>query len=121
MRKLAVLTLASFGITLAVIVGTRMSSEAMAVVIGVACGVLAGVPASLLVAAVTKRRGPGGERLRQQRDYPPVVVIQPGQAGANYLGAPYAQPSIPLPRGARSFHVVGEENSPVAAGWDNPH
>jgi hypothetical protein len=108
MKKLMGLVAVAFVITLAVIVGTRMSTEAMAVVIGVVCGVAAGIPTSLLVVAVTSRRT--GERVRAQprREVPPVVVIQPGQAGSAYTQVPYLPPMSPT-AGPRSFHVVGEE------------
>ena len=108
MRKLAVVAVVAFVITLAVIVGTRMSSEAMAVVIGVVCGVAAGIPTSLLIVAVTNRRAGERGRPQLQRDYPPVVVIQPGQAGLTYPQLPYLSPTTPTV-GTREFRVVGEE------------
>jgi hypothetical protein len=108
MKRLAGVVVAAFVVTLAVIVGTRMGTEAMAVVIGVVCGVVAGIPTSLLVVAVTNHRT--GERVRAQprREYPPVVVIQPGQASSAYAQLPYLAPMGPT-AGARNFHVVGEE------------
>jgi hypothetical protein len=108
MKRFAGVVVAAFVITLAVIVGTRMSTEAMAVVIGVVCGVAAGIPTSLLVVAVTNRRT--GERVpvQHRREYPPVVVIQPGQSGSAYAQLPYLPP-MGATTGARNFHVVGEE------------
>ena len=50
MKKVAILALLAFAVTLAVIIGQRMSTDAMAVVVGVACGVLASIPTSLLMA-----------------------------------------------------------------------
>jgi hypothetical protein len=38
-----------FSVALAVVIGNRMSTDAMAVVVGVACGVLASIPTSLLM------------------------------------------------------------------------
>jgi hypothetical protein len=93
-----------------------MSSEAMAVVIGVVCGVAASIPTSVLLLVVLNR----GERQRcddrQQRqreaNYPPVVVVQgSGQAGlppgpqAGYW--PMADPG---PAMHRRFHVVGGDD-----------
>ena len=110
MRKVAAAAVVAFVVSLAVIVGVRMSSEAMAVVIGVVCGVAAGIPTSLLIVAVTSRR----ERERTQRDYPPVVIIQPGQVSSGYPQLPYLPPMPPA--GNREFHVVGED---VSEGQDS--
>ena len=77
MKKVAIVALIAFAVTLAVIIGQRMSTEAMAVVVGVACGVLASIPTSLLILAVSGRRGEREVR-QQRRDYPPVVIVNPG-------------------------------------------
>jgi len=110
MKKLAAVAVTAFVITLGVIVGLRMSSEAMAVVIGVVCGVAAGIPTSLLIVAVTNRRT--GERAhpQPQREYPPVVIIQSGQGTPTYPQLPYLPPMSPT-HGPRSFQVVGEETT----------
>ncbi len=78
----AVLGLA-FAVTLAIIVGRQMTTEAMAVVIGVVCGVLAGIPTSvLLLVAMTRRDSLRAREETAARQapagYPPVVVIQGG-------------------------------------------
>jgi hypothetical protein len=105
-----------FAVTLAIIVGKQMTTEAMAVVIGVVCGVLAGIPTSVLMLVALSRR----DSLRAREEaaarhapasYPPVVVIQGGaqqpqlpamQGG--YWPAPNAAPLV-----SRQFHVVGGE------------
>jgi hypothetical protein len=107
-----------FAVTLAVIVGRQMSTEAMAVVIGVVCGVAAGIPtAILLLVAVTRRDRQRAEEAeyraaQSQRAYPPVVVIQGGapqalpqgpQAG--YWPAPPQGPPL-----QRQWHVVGGDD-----------
>jgi len=120
MRKVASVAVVAFVITLAVIVGTRMSTEAMAVVIGVVCGVAAGIPTSLLIVAVTNRRSGEREHPQLQRDYPPVVIIQPGQASPTYPQLPYLSP-MPPPAGTRQFRVVGEENTIVPADCERLH
>jgi hypothetical protein len=102
-----------FAVTLAVIVGRQMTTEAMAVVVGVVCGVAAGIPtAVLLLVAMTRR-----DSLRSREDaarqapanYPPVVVIQGGgmqpqqpALTGGYWPAPSAAPLV-----GRQFHVVG--------------
>jgi hypothetical protein len=97
-----------FVVALAVVVGKEMSAEAMAVVIGVVCGMGAGIPASLLILAVTNRRTADSVRARPGREVSPVVVIQPGQPGAGYTQLPYLPPAS-LNAGPRDFHVVGGE------------
>jgi len=120
MKKLAGMVVAAFVVTLAVIVGTRMSTEAMAVVAGVVCGVAAGIPTSLLVVAVTNRRTGERVRVQPQRGYPPVVVIQPGQTSSTCAQLPYLPPMGPT-AGARNFRVVGEETRAVPVGWEQLH
>jgi len=112
MKKMAILAVAAFGISLAVIVGTRMNTEAMAVLIGVVCGVAAGVPASILIALVTNRRAQSREYPMAQRDYPPVVIVQPNQPSPAYTQLPYLS-SAYAPSMPREFRVVGQEGTVV--------
>ena len=108
-----------FLITLAVVIGVRMNTEAMAVVIGVIFGVAASIPTSLVIVAVMWRREQravssrnGSLRRAGQEALPPsVVIVNPGSAGpAN----PYRQPAyLPQPdlqwgHPPRQFRVVGE-------------
>ena len=62
MKKLIALILIAFVVTLTVVVGNRMSTDAMAVVIGIVCGVGASIPTSLLIMAVASRRETREER-----------------------------------------------------------
>jgi hypothetical protein len=107
MKKVATITLLAFAMTLAVIIGQRMSTDAMAVVIGVACGVLASIPTSLLILAMSSRRG---EREAPQRrpNYPPVVIVNPGSNQPRYLQQPFQAPLAQEPE--RQFRVVGDED-----------
>ena len=107
MKKAAIVALLAFAVTLAVIIGQRMSTDAMAVVIGVACGVVASIPTSLLILAVSNRRGEREVR-QQRRDYPPVVIVNPGSNQPRYLQPPF---QAPLSHGQeRQFHVIGDED-----------
>ena len=45
----------AFGITLAIIIGQRLSSEAMAVLLGVVTGIVSSVPTSLLIVWIATR------------------------------------------------------------------
>jgi len=112
---------AAFAVALAVVVGNRMSADAMAVVVGVACGVLASVPTSLLLIWALGRRGRAaseGERsgyMGGGNQYPPIVVVNPGSGHSvsGYGSLPSLPPgqSLPPPGGPRSFRVVGEEET----------
>jgi hypothetical protein len=50
-KKVVLPAMLGFGIALALIIGQRMSTDAMAVVIGVAVGVASSVPTSILLMA----------------------------------------------------------------------
>jgi hypothetical protein len=128
---LVVLITVAFMITLGVVVGTRLSSDAIAVLIGVIAGVAASIPCALLLMAVTRRQErydeewddtdlydePYDERSRygdRGRDVPPIIVVTPGQATPQQL-APWAtgQPNwnaweegVPS-RSQRTFRVMG--------------
>ena len=106
MKKVAIAAVIVFAVTLAVIIGQRMSTDAMAVVIGVACGVLASIPTSLLILAVSGRRGE--REVQQRRDYPPVVIVNPGNSQPRYLQPPFQTPLIQGQE--RQFRVIGDED-----------
>ncbi len=112
-RQVAIVLGTVFAATLAVVVGKQMSSEAMAVVVGVVCGVAAGIPTSLLLLVVLTRkeqkRVDDVQRVRQG-NYPPVVVVQ-GGGGTHGLPqvpqAGYWPSPMPGPSVDRQFQVVG--------------
>jgi len=106
MKRIAIVAVIAFAVTLAVIIGQRMSTDAMAVVIGVACGVMASIPTSLLILAVSNRRGE--REVRQRRDYPPVVIVSPGNNQPRYLQPPF--PTPPSQGQERQFKVIGDED-----------
>jgi hypothetical protein len=99
----------TFTVTLAVIIGNRLSDEALAVLAGAVCGVGAAIPTSLLIVAITRRREqPQDQPLpyHQQGVYPPVIVVAPPnmqQQPYNWNGLP---PSLTQPA-QRQFTVVG--------------
>ena len=134
MRQLVALLALGFIVTLGVVVGTRMSSDAIAVLVGVIAGVAASIPCALLLMAVTRRperREPErydnqqyddrrqndwrySERMDARRAMPPVVIVTPGQAAPQQL--PYAA-AIPYqaaqPQSQRQFRVMGYEEAEV--------
>ncbi|PKO21842.1 MAG: hypothetical protein CVU38_12690 [Chloroflexi bacterium HGW-Chloroflexi-1] len=115
----------AFGVTLALIVGQRMSTDAMAVVIGVAVGVAASVPTSLLLVALLRRerrdyRADPPPQAYPQLQQPNVIVLNP----ADLLGGRKDQPYVPLPPpelsldgGMRRLRVVGDDEEWAAGEW----
>jgi hypothetical protein len=107
-----------FVITLAVVMGTRMSPDALAVVIGIICGVLASIPTSAMLVWVMRQRDKQVEmQMGTMRpfggQYPPVVVVN-GQGTNGYGSGAYAAPALSAglpPAGGRSFKVIGQENT----------
>jgi hypothetical protein len=110
-----------FVAVLAVIIGQRMSTDAMAVVIGVIFGVAASIPTSLLVATVTRRaHGRGGGGGYREPSQPPVIVVNPGGANASPWFSPYQSPAAPPSlhdEPTRSFRVVGDEHTMLDGQW----
>ena len=111
MKIFAGLVTMAFAVTLAVIVGSRLSDEALAVLAGAVCGVGAAIPTSLLIVAVSRRRDERRAQppAQQQATYPPVVVVAPpgGQRRPGDWNA--LLPSLAAPV-QRHFNVVGEES-----------
>jgi hypothetical protein len=112
----------AFAVGLAVVIGNRMSADAMAMVVGVGCGMLASLPTSLLLVWALGRRGQGnGAPVEAQpryglgAGYPPVVVVNPGPGyGVSGYGLPglgQLERGLPAPGGPRSFRVVGQEET----------
>ncbi|HNS51901.1 MAG TPA: hypothetical protein PKO09_12060 [Anaerolineae bacterium] len=114
-KHVAVALALTFTVVLAVIIGKKMSTEAMAVVIGIVCGVAASIPTTALLTLVLTRRDRQKEDERQvarPASYPPVVVIQ-GGAPHSLQAAPQAGYWPALSQGPsvqRQFHVVGSED-----------
>jgi len=110
-----------FVVALAVIVGLRMSTEAMAVVIGVIFGVAASIPTSLLIVAVTRRaqeRTIEESQRYRERAQPPVIVVSPGGVSASPWSSPFQTPVLPPAvngEPTRRFHVVGDEEVTLEA------
>ncbi|MCB0204879.1 MAG: hypothetical protein KDH89_08675 [Anaerolineae bacterium] len=120
MRRLIGVTILVAGVVLAVMVGQRMSTDAMTVVVGVVFGVAASIPTSLLVVAATRSRREEGYRLsrdelRSPQPAPPQVYVvnpgkQPGQSNVPWLpGAMQGQwPGVPGTTGGNSLYAAGQ-------------
>ena len=102
---------------LAIVIAKQMSAEAMAVVVGVICGVAAAIPTSILLLVVLtrseRRRIEEDERRRRSGygQYPPVVVIQGGAPQQSlppgYWPAPGIHPE--LVDQEASYRVLGQD------------
>jgi len=110
----------AFGITLAIIVGQRLTTEAMAVLMGVVAGVTASIPTSLIVVWIAMqtmvKRDPEPRPIPRaeppQPEAPRIVVMQqPQPVPAQAYGFPQAAwspspyPAMPAP--PRKFTVIG--------------
>ena len=107
----------TFAVTLAVIIGNRLSDEALAVLAGAVCGVGAAIPTSLLIIAIMRRRDKPSEEWSEPRQphpqqgyYPPVIVVSPSSAQQQPQGWGGYPPSLTTPI-QREFTIVGGETS----------
>ena len=71
--KLAILILVIVVLVLAVIVGKQMSTDAMAVVVGIVCGIGVSIPTSLLMLYLVSR----GSGYQERQEVQPPAMIQP--------------------------------------------
>jgi anti-sigma factor RsiW len=111
LKVFAGLVALTFAVTLAVVIGNRLSDQALAVLAGAVCGVGAAIPTSLLVVVVSRRRDERRVPLSAQPSmqhgvYPPVVVVAPpgGQQRVGDWNALSPPLTAPTPR---QFTVVG--------------
>lgn len=102
----------AFAVTLAAVVGQRLSDQAISILAGAVCGVAASIPTSLLIIWVSRRQQQqetSQANRQMQGVYPPVVVVQPPaqMPGGNAQQQAYLPPNMqPMPR---EFTVVGGE------------
>ena len=131
MKRLLPPLLLGFGVTLALIIGKRMSTDAMAVVIGVAVGVAASVPTSLLLVALLRKER---QAMRSETAwhaepvlpplYPPmqqpnIIVVDPSKYA---LQGQQSTVPLPLPEpaadaGLRRLRVIGADDEWSAPEW----
>ncbi len=119
MKRIFFIMASLFTVSLAITVALRMTSDAMAVIIGILLGMLATVPTSLLLFYLLRQRDnqPADPRQYPAGHYPPVVVVNSPPYGNGYSsgsGANSQQALLPTPLGERSFKVIGQEASDVA-------
>lgn len=118
LRVFAGLAVAAFAVTLAVVVGNRLSDEALAVLAGAVCGVGAAIPTSLLIISVSRRRDEARVQPPTQGVYPPVIVVTPPGSQQRPNDWAMLPPSLAAPV-QRQFTVVG--GTPVDAEVRHEH
>ena len=116
MKRFFLIMSGLFMVSLAVTVALRMTSDAMAVIIGILLGMLATVPTSLVMFYMIRQRDhqPADPRTHQAGHYPPVVVVNSPPYHHGYGAAPGFGSSpalLPAPGGERSFKIIGQEAS----------
>jgi len=125
MRAVFILVGVAFAVALAYFVGSRLSNEAMAVVVGAVCGISASIPVSIgLVIASSNHWGRNDAPPRQvEYDYgahryapqPQVIYMpmpqMPMQAPYGYPQPnPYMlPPNTPSAGAPREFKIIGDE------------
>ncbi|MCW5881053.1 MAG: hypothetical protein KIS91_09005 [Anaerolineae bacterium] len=125
LRVLVGACLAAFAVGLGVTVAYRMQTEAMAVVVGVLCGVGASLPVSLLLLYAVRQ----GQRtappaapptaLAPTAPHPPqqpsIIVVAPGLP--NQQGQTWSYPGLPAgtlatpSRPPRDFTIIGDDET----------
>jgi hypothetical protein len=109
MKRVLLFIGVAFAITLAVIFGTRISPDALAVIVGVILGIAASVPTTLLVIFIlTRRQGLQSGIQPQTPSQPPVVIINATDKTA--LTSP-STPALSLPYPSdpsRRWTVIGD-------------
>ena len=123
-----------FVITLAIVIGQRLSAQAMAVMVGVVAGVAASIPTSLIVVwfatrtlnvvarpAASEPPAPAEQRIVVMAPQPPQAAYPPAQG----YGQPglYPPPALTMSANPRQFNVIGgidfnaEAQSQVEVVW----
>lgn len=116
MRWIIGLALVAGAVAMAVVIGNRMSTDAMAVVIGVVFGVAASIPTSLLVIAASRRseRPTPSYPREHNTQAPPQINIHLGGNGMPVVDDgslprwPIEQWQLGQPA-PREFQIVGDE------------
>ena len=122
MKRGILILVGAFGAALALVVGLRLETAGLTMLVGVLCGLLAGLPLSggllwMLSREREARRQAEEQRWAHERPAaaaPPVIVLNTGNPRAlESLPAGYPMaPGYPVPggqAGARNFVIVGEE------------
>jgi hypothetical protein len=105
----------AFGIALAIIVGLRLDNAALTAIVGMACGLGAAIPTSVLVISAVRRRDTqkytraSHNRWERATPSPPIVVLTPPGSSTQMNNRDLVSLNYP-PGGPirRRFSVIGE-------------
>lgn len=116
-RLLILLPLVAFAITLGIVIGERLSQEAMIVIIGVVAGIAASIPTSLLTVWLVVRRtaaiptagatAPTISPRTSPTEEPRIIVVQ-APAGPSATTPPSASLYPEMAREPRRFNIIGD-------------
>ncbi|MFQ5575805.1 MAG: hypothetical protein ACE5G8_02325 [Anaerolineae bacterium] len=113
MKRFVQVMFGTFMVALGIVVGMRMSADAMAIVIGIALGLVATIPTTLLLVFTLRQQSKQQSQAHQPTSqYPPVVVVNAPPNGHAYGGGTPGGALLP-PAGERSFKVVGQDATPL--------
>jgi len=117
-----------FIVALCITIAKNLSSDAMAIIVGIICGIGASIPTSLLLLFLTRREDAYEHpEPRQNQQFPSVMIVTPpmGQfsQGNPYMNGMNSQGAyFPPPAGApgftpRQFHILGDGESNADDFW----
>ncbi|GIV74540.1 MULTISPECIES: hypothetical protein [Caldilinea] len=119
MKRILLLLLLLVGSVVVWRLGERLSADALGMAIGIVLGVLASIPASLMIVASGRRREEEDEQVERARPeplqplYQPPVIVLAGHSFAQGGRAPLDLSDRSSPwsqtRPQRRFKLVGEE------------
>ena len=116
LKGFGVLSAIALIVTSVIVVGNRLSQEALAVLAGAVCGVGAAIPTSLLIVAISRRRDTEQQPTQPNHRYPPTALQIP------FLYPYPQQPTLPPQTPtvlqhqtqSRTFTVIGLEGEEEA-------
>lgn len=121
MKRGMLILVGAFGAVLALVVGLRLETAGLTMLVGVLCGLLAGLPLSAGLLWLVAREREARRQAEEQRwaherpavASPPVIVLNAGNPrGLESLPAAYPMLGE---QAARNFVIVGEEEAPATA------
>ena len=131
-RIVLFLMLMMFSVTLAIVIGQRLSEQAMTVAVGVVAGVAASIPTSLLISWMASRMWTSHvpDAMHVEPPEPRVVMVPTSTPFANPTAVAYPVGTMPgyavqPPPMPRNFQVIGgadvnlESTPPAESVW--PH
>ncbi len=119
MKKIIAITAVAMAATMTAVVGFRLSTDALSIIVGAILGMIAILPTIALAAFLLKKNQEAAAQHQQQGfQQPPVVVVSGGMMPPNYFQSQQqpaqSQPGIlppPSHSTPRKFHLMGYEDT----------